>query len=80
MFMNVMGKYCPRLEAILTDNDTEEKAVLDLGCGSGAWYASISSFNRGIDFSTLVARIMDVARDFPHVSCVAVDLVPLQSP
>ena len=26
----------------------------------------------------LNTRILDVARDFPHCSCVAVDLVPMQ--
>ena len=30
-------------------------------------------------FSAISDRIMEVALDFPHASCVAVDLVPLQS-
>ncbi|KAJ3717267.1 hypothetical protein DFJ43DRAFT_1099560 [Lentinula guzmanii] len=61
MFMEVMGKYPPCMEEVMTDDiPGETKAVLDLGCGSGRW-------------------IMDVARDFPYCSAVAVDLVPMQS-
>ncbi|KAI0348125.1 hypothetical protein BDW22DRAFT_1350275 [Trametopsis cervina] len=59
MFMEVMGKYVPPMYDVLADAPGEQKACVDLGCGSGSW-------------------ILDVAHDFPHVSAVAVDLVPMQ--
>jgi trans-aconitate methyltransferase len=34
-----MGKYPPPFADVLADSDDmEQKAVLDLGCGSGAWH------------------------------------------
>ncbi|EKM51768.1 uncharacterized protein PHACADRAFT_127622 [Phanerochaete carnosa HHB-10118-sp] len=61
MFIEIMGKYPPPMEDVLADTPGEDRAAVDLGCGSGSW-------------------ILDVARDFPHCSCVAVDLVPMQIP
>lgn len=61
LFKVVMGKYPPPMNEVLADVEfADQKAVLDLGCGSGSW-------------------ILEVARDYPSVSCVGVDLVPMQS-
>jgi ribosomal protein L11 methylase PrmA len=40
MIMGIMGKYPPPLADVLADEGplSEQKAVLDLGCGSGAWH------------------------------------------
>ena len=37
MFIEVMGKYVPPLYEILADGPGEQKACVDLGCGSGSW-------------------------------------------
>ncbi|KAK0481523.1 S-adenosyl-L-methionine-dependent methyltransferase [Armillaria novae-zelandiae] len=38
MFIEIMGKYIPPLpEAMADDVPGEQKAILDLGCGSGRW-------------------------------------------
>jgi hypothetical protein len=38
MFIDVMGKYPPPMYEVLQDTpDGEQKAVLDLGAGSGRW-------------------------------------------
>ncbi|KAF5352407.1 hypothetical protein D9756_005826 [Leucocoprinus leucothites] len=53
-------KYTPPMMEVLADDGSEpQKAVLDLGTGSGNW-------------------IIDVARDFPHCSAVAIDLTPMK--
>ena len=42
IFMEVMGKYPPPLHHVLVDDTPgEPKRVLDLGCGSGSWSASV---------------------------------------
>jgi predicted TPR repeat methyltransferase len=39
MLMGLMGKYPPCMEEVLEDNfPGDQKQILDLGCGSGAWY------------------------------------------
>ncbi|CCM03672.1 uncharacterized protein FIBRA_05816 [Fibroporia radiculosa] len=79
MFMEVMGKYPPPLPDILRDDiPGEQKTCVDLGCGSGSW--SVPVFPSSPLPPVLIpSRILDVARDFPHCSAVAVDLVPMQS-
>jgi hypothetical protein len=38
MFKEVMGKYPPPMYEIMADDvPGENKACLDLGCGSGSW-------------------------------------------
>lgn len=37
MFMEVMGKYVPPMYDVLADAPGEQKACVDLGCGSGSW-------------------------------------------
>lgn len=79
MFQEIIGKYPPVLEEVMADDvPGETKACLDLGCGSGTWLA----FNFWPLYlsSRDCNRIMELARDFPNCSAVAVDLVPMQSP
>ncbi len=46
MFIEIMGKYVPPLEAIMQDDvPGETKAVLDLGCGSGSWFVDLLFFS-----------------------------------
>ncbi|KXN88920.1 hypothetical protein AN958_06791 [Leucoagaricus sp. SymC.cos] len=61
MLNSLIGhKYVPPMTEVLVDDGSElQKAVLDLGTGSGNW-------------------IIDVARDFPHCSAVAIDLTPMK--
>lgn len=42
MFKDIMGKYPPPIYDILRDTPGEQKAVLDLGAGSGRWCADIA--------------------------------------
>ena len=78
-FIEIMGKYPPCLPEIMRDDTPgETKACLDLGCGSGAWYAVLGIPRRQL-FTAPLPRIMELAREFPRGSCVAVDLVPMQS-
>jgi hypothetical protein len=80
MFEEVMGRYPPPMEEVLAVPPPGEQPVacLDLGCGSGCWcaFVCIGTFPHNADST---GRILDVARDFPHCSCVAVDLVPMQA-
>ncbi len=40
MFMEAMGKYPHCMEEVLADDEPEvQKTCVDLGCGSGSWYA-----------------------------------------
>lgn len=80
MFMEVMGKYAPPLPEILAEDPSgEPKAVVDLGCGSGSWSVEpVCNVSSPCLTPSCVSRILDVARDFPHCSAVAVDLVPMQ--
>ena len=72
-----MGKYPPLMENVLAYTPEEIKTVVDLGCGSGGWYLCVLYFHYQLLIDP-VHRILDVARDFAHCSCVAVDLIPLQ--
>lgn len=78
IFSETMGQYPPPMEQVLAEPPPGEPPVacLDLGCGSGCWYALIG--NQTLLTALTRTRIMDVARDFPHCSCVAVDLIPMQ--
>lgn len=79
MFIEIMGKYIPPLPEVMADDvPGEQKAVLDLGCGSGRWFVPVALLLSGS--LTHYFRIMEAALDFPHCSAVAVDLVPMQSP
>lgn len=60
------------------DAPGDTKAVLDLGCGSGAWYVIFLPLSK-LD-SPPGTRIMEAAAEFPHCNAVAIDLVPMQSP
>lgn len=78
MFKAVMGRYPPPLPGVLQEDPAQPKTVVDLGCGSGSWYAfahrlSILKAYRSPN------RILDVARDFSHCTAVAIDLVPMQA-
>lgn len=78
MFMEVMGKYPPPMAEVLADDTPgETKTCVDLGCGSGSWsvFLSVNVLSTHQQFAF---RILDAARDFPHVTAVAVDLVPMQ--
>lgn len=45
LLKGIMGKYPPPLADVLTDDvPGEQKTVLDLGCGSGAWQVNIAQF------------------------------------
>lgn len=39
MFMEAMGKYPHCMEEVLADEPGVSKTCVDLGCGSGSWYA-----------------------------------------
>ncbi|KAG8219411.1 hypothetical protein J3R82DRAFT_333 [Butyriboletus roseoflavus] len=77
VFCKVVGRYPPPFPEIMADDDFEVKAVLDLGCGSGSWYADTSWYH--CHALITAHRIMDIAREFPNCSAVAVDLAPMQS-
>ncbi|KAJ7070618.1 hypothetical protein C8F01DRAFT_1107088 [Mycena amicta] len=56
MFIQIMGKYPPCLPQIMADNvPGETKAVLDLGCGSGAWI-----MDRAREFPNCIAVAVDL--------------------
>ncbi|KAI6031338.1 S-adenosyl-L-methionine-dependent methyltransferase [Pisolithus microcarpus] len=63
MFCKVLGKYPPSLPAVLADDGFEVKGV---AYGVCCLTLTCSCAKR--------SRIMDVAREFPHCSAVAVDL------
>lgn len=81
MFIEIMGKYIPPLEAVMADDvPGETKAILDLGCGSGSWFVDGAGNASCVSADCAIARIMEAAHDFPNCNAVAVDLVPMQSP
>ena len=53
--------------------------ISDVGVVAGEYTMSQAYPESPDPFSAISNRIMEVALDFPHASCVAVDLVPLQS-
>ena len=82
MFIEIMGRYPPPMEEVLAVPPPGERPVacLDLGCGSGCWCVFSSRYNTSFPHNVYLSfRILDVARDFPHCSCVAVDLIPMQA-
>lgn len=80
MFKEVMGKYPPPMAEVLAEPEApgETKTCGDLGCGSGSWFVSFNPSISILETNIMILRIIDVARDFPHVCAVAVDLVPLR--
>ncbi|THH29335.1 hypothetical protein EUX98_g4843 [Antrodiella citrinella] len=42
MFKAVMGRYPPPMTEVLQQDQTEEKVVVDLGCGSGSWILDVA--------------------------------------
>jgi len=72
------AKYPPPMGPILASTTPNEKRVLDLGCGNGAWYDRSQWFTWPKLTVSILCRIKDVARDFPFCEAVAVDLVPLE--
>ena len=47
MFKKVMGTYPPPMAEVMADDTPGEiKSVLDLGCGSGSWYACLSPYSQ----------------------------------
>jgi hypothetical protein len=47
MFKKVLGTYPPPMAEVMADDTPgETKSVLDLGCGSGSWYGSLSPYSQ----------------------------------
>lgn len=78
MLKLLMGPWVPPLPEVLAPEPGITKSVLDIGCGTGAWFASyVSSTCLNIQASS--NRIAEVARAFPECSAVGVDLAPVQT-
>lgn len=73
--MLIGGNYTGPVKERLAYQHGEEKAILDLGCGTGAWCVPNPSL--GHSNLSFPCRAMDMAKDFPHCSVVGADVAPL---
>lgn len=74
----MLGPWVPPLPEVLTSDPGRVKSVLDLGCGTGAWFVPSVPSTKSVLLSHST-RAADVARAFPECSVVGVDLAPVQT-